>query len=103
NALTLAAFSKLSSPPFVVNLTGPELLSVCSVCEEFGRRWNKPVRFVGTESESALLSNSERCFEQLGKPRVTAEQLIELVAGWIERGGRQLGKPTHFESRDGKF
>jgi nucleoside-diphosphate-sugar epimerase len=103
NALTLAAFRRAKSPPWVLNLTGPELLSVRLVCERLGRRWNKPVQFVGTEGDSALLSNSQRCLELLGKPRVSAEELIEWVAEWIERGGRQLGKPTHFESRDGKF
>ena len=103
NALTLAAFSQIGSPPWVVNVTGPETLSVRQVCEEFGRRWNKPIRFVGQEAETALLSNSRRCFETLGKPRVSSDELIGMVAEWIESGGRQLGKPTHFESRDGRF
>jgi nucleoside-diphosphate-sugar epimerase len=103
NALTLAAFGRAASPPWIVNLTGPESLSVREVCERFARRWKKSVRFVGEEGETALLSNSRRCLEMLGRPRVTAETLIEWVATWIERGGRQLGKPTHFESRDGRF
>jgi len=25
------------------------------------------------------------------------------IADWIEREGEKLGKPTHFEIRDGKF
>lgn len=103
NSLTFAAFRHLDSPPWTVNLTGPELLSVRTVCEEFGRRWKRPVQFLGSESPSALLSNSARCLETLGKPRVSAHQLIGWVADWIESGGRQLDKPTHFESRDGKF
>jgi len=103
NALTLATFRHMNSPPWVVNLTGPEQLSVRAVCEQFAHRWNKPVRFVGAETDAALLSNSQRCCEHLGRPRVAAEELIDRVAAWIERGGRQLGKPTHFESRDGKF
>lgn len=103
NALTLAAFCRVGSPPWVVNIAGLERLSVRTVCEQFAARWKKPVRFVGTEAESALLSDSRRAREMLGTPRVSEETLIEWVADWIERGGRQLGKPTHFESRDGRF
>ena len=40
---------------------------------------------------------------QAGQPRVNAEQLIEWVADWVKRGGQNLGKPTHFEVRDGKY
>jgi hypothetical protein len=36
-------------------------------------------------------------------PRVDADQLIAWVADWVSRGGRSFNKPTHFESRDGKF
>mgnify|MGYP002261893211 CR=1 FL=1 len=30
-------------------------------------------------------------------------RLLDWVAAWVERGGRSLGKPTHFQVRDGKF
>ena len=36
-------------------------------------------------------------------PRVNAEQMIAWIADWLARGGETLGKPTHFEVRDGKF
>jgi len=29
--------------------------------------------------------------------------MIEWVAHWVKMGGPTLGKPTHFESRDGRF
>jgi len=29
--------------------------------------------------------------------------MIEMVADWIGLGGATLNKPTHFETRDGKF
>jgi hypothetical protein len=32
-----------------------------------------------------------------------SEQLIECIADWVKRGGESLGKPTHFEVRDGRF
>lgn len=103
NAMTLRAFDHAASPPWVVNVTGPELLSVRTVSEQFGRLMNRPVFFTGTESDTALLSDARRGLELLGPPRVGAETLIEWVAAWVMNGGRCLDKPTHFESRDGRF
>jgi hypothetical protein len=28
---------------------------------------------------------------------------VEWIAHWVRNRGRNLGKPTHFESRDGQF
>jgi len=28
---------------------------------------------------------------------------MEMIADWVMRGGENIGKPTHFETRDGKF
>ncbi len=103
NAAALSAFAQLATPPLVLNIAGPELLSVREVAEEFGRRFGKPVTFAGTESADALLSNAEKSQRLFGKPRVKAEQMIAWIADWIARGGATLGKPTHFEVRDGKF
>jgi len=58
---------------------------------------------VGTECGTALLSDATRAREWLGSPRISADQLIAWVADWVARGGRNLGKPTSFESRDGRF
>ena len=38
-----------------------------------------------------------------GYPPVSLEQMVEWVADWIGLGGATLNKPTHFETRDGKF
>jgi nucleoside-diphosphate-sugar epimerase len=103
NAMTLCAFRDVKNPPFILNLTGPELLRVREVCEEFGRLLNKPVHFKGQEAPNALLNNAATSFQLYGAPRVTAQDMIPRIADWIRRGGPTLGKPTHFESRDGKF
>ena len=29
--------------------------------------------------------------------------MVQWIADWVMRGGESLGKPTHFESRDGRF
>jgi nucleoside-diphosphate-sugar epimerase len=103
NAMALCAFAHVKSPPFVVNLAGPETLSVRQVAEEFGRLLGRAVTFEGKEAADALLSNGELGYRLFGEPRVTAGQMIAWVADWVRRGGPTLGKPTHFETRDGRF
>ncbi|MFO0843288.1 MAG: hypothetical protein U0797_12975 [Gemmataceae bacterium] len=103
NAMALRAFDHVASPPWVVNVTGPERLSVREVSELLGRLLGREVCFTGAEADTALLSDARPGLERLGPPRVSADRLIGWVADWVRRGGRSLGKPTHFESRDGKF
>ena len=103
NALALCALACTTKPPWIVNVTGPDTLSVKAVCQRLGQLLDKPVRFVGTEGPTALLSNASLAIERFGPPRVGSEQLIEWVAQWVARGGRTLDKPTHFESRSGDF
>jgi nucleoside-diphosphate-sugar epimerase len=103
NAMALSAFAHIASPPFVVNLAGPETLSVRRVAEEFGRLFGKGVTVTGTEAPDALLSNGQLGHQLFGYPRVGVRQVTEWVADWVRRGGPTLDKPTHFESRDGRF
>ena len=86
-----------------MNLAGPEKIRVREAAEEFGRLLGKPVCFTGREAPDAFLSDGRRGHELLGRPQVSAEQLIRWIADWQLRGGPLLGKPTHFQTRDGKF
>jgi hypothetical protein len=103
NAAALTALGHIATPPLLVNVAGPELLSVRRVAEEFGRLLGRPVAFQGTESGDAFVSNGQLGHRLFGFPRVSAGQMIEWIADWVRRGGETFGKPTHFEVRDGKF
>ena len=103
NAAALSALGYVAIPPRVLNVAGPELLSVRRVAEQFGQHFGKPPIFQGTENADALLSDAERSHRLFGPVRAGAEQLIVWTADWIARGGATLGKSTHFEVRDGKF
>jgi nucleoside-diphosphate-sugar epimerase len=103
NAMALAALAHTSSPPFFVNIAGPEELSVRSTCVELARVFGRGVSFTGKEATDALLSDGARGRSVLGSPRVDAARLLAWTADWTLRGGESLGKPTHFESRTGSF
>jgi nucleoside-diphosphate-sugar epimerase len=103
NSVALRCLAHCQSPPFILNLTGPETLSIRAVAERFGELFGKKPILEGQEAPSALLNNAARCFHLFGYPTVSIDQLIEWTANWIKMGGASLGKPTHFETRDGKF
>jgi nucleoside-diphosphate-sugar epimerase len=103
NAMAIAALAHVTSPPLVVNLAGREELSVGSVCRELARLMDVDVTFTGREANDALLSNGTLGWALLGMPHVEAATLIAWTAAWVQRGGEILGKPTHFESRSGRF
>ncbi len=103
NAISLRAFDVVATPPAIVNLTGPEVLSVRELARQLGELMGKSPKFVGRESETALLSNARPALERFGPPRISADQLLRWVADWVMRNAPTLGKPTHFESREGKF
>ena len=103
NSVALRSFEHCSSPAFVLNLTGAATLSVREVARQFGKHWGIEPILEGTEDETALLSNAARCRELFDAETVSLDQMIAWVARWVELGGRGLGKPTHFEEREGAF
>lgn len=103
NAMTLQAFDNAAAPPFVLNVAGPEILSVRQLAHEFGKMMGKKPIIEGQEAPDALLSDGSLGYELYGKPRVSAKQMIGWIAEWVMGGGDSIGKPTHFETRNGKF
>ena len=103
NSYVLQSLPLATSPASVLNIAGPEILKVRDIATAFGNRWHKTVEFTGTEAETALLNDGSKAHSLFGRPQVSWLQTFEWTASWIESGGRSLGKPTHFEARDGKF
>jgi nucleoside-diphosphate-sugar epimerase len=103
NSVCLRAFAHCQAPPLVVNLTGPETLAVRAVARRFGEFLGIEPILEGAEAETALLNNASRCQRLFGYPTVSVDQMIEWTAHWIASGAPVWNKPTHFETRDGKF
>lgn len=103
NAYAIRCLEHAASPPFVLNVTGREAVATRTLAAKFGERFRRPPVIVGTEAHDALLSNATRAAQLFGVPSVSLETMITWVAAWVRQGGSTLGKPTHFETRDGRF
>jgi len=103
NNFVLRSLELATSPAKVLNITGPETLSVKEVAKEFGKLFGVEPILVNKEAPTALLSNSEVAFGHFGRPKVPISQVIKWIAYWIMEDKGLLGKPTHFEVRDGKY
>ncbi len=103
-AHTIQALPHASAPtPFVLNVTGPGILRVRDLAEQFGERFGKAVIIEGEEQATAWLNDASDAHARFGTPEVSIEEMVEWIASWLESGGETLGKPTHFETRDGKY
>jgi dTDP-4-dehydrorhamnose reductase len=103
NSYAIRSLELCESPSRILNVSGPETISVRMAAEFFARRFGLTPAFKGEETGKALLNNASLCHSLLGYPSVTARELMESVAHWVEIGGTSLGKPTKFEVVDGRF
>ncbi len=103
NAWTLRALRRAAPECPILNVTGPETVSVRWVAQRFGARFGRAPMLEGQEAPDALLSNAARAFATFGYPRVALETMLCWVADWVAQGGRSLGRATKFEVRDGRF
>jgi NAD dependent epimerase/dehydratase family len=101
--MILRSLALAGSPPSAWNLCRPEAFSTRGVAMRLGELLGRAVRFVGEEAETALLVNAGRLCARLGPPPTPLEAMLAWTAHWVQAGGRDLGKPTHFEVRDGNY
>lgn len=102
-AYSICALPDVSSPPYILNVTGEDVLRVRDIAKEFSRRFDKPCEIVGTEEPYVWLNNADKSHRRYGRPSVGVTEMIDRIAEWLKQGGETLGKPTGFEVRDGKF
>lgn len=103
NAVSLRSLLHAASPPYVINVAGPETLPVRSVALALGKRMQREVHFEGTEMSRAYLNNAAQMAETFGPPTTDTAQLIEWIADWVQSGKESHGLPTHFEVTTGKY
>jgi hypothetical protein len=101
--MILRSLDLASSPMSARNLCRPEIYSVREVALKFGDLLRRAPNFTGAESGTALIGNAQKLCGELGTPPTHVPTMTQWIADWIQNGGRTLGKPTHFETRDGRY
>jgi nucleoside-diphosphate-sugar epimerase len=103
NEVAIRALHHCESPAKILNVTGPETLSVRWIAGEFGKLMGIEPVFVNEEESTALLSNAAECMHLMGYPGVAVTEIIRLLTAWLQSGGKTINKETHFQERSGKF
>ena len=102
-AVALRSLAHCAVPPFVLNVTGAEVVAIRRLAQLFAERFQAVAAFEGTEARTALLSDAARMVDRFGPPETGLEAMVDHVAAWLLSGGRSLGKPTHYGVRNGRF
>ncbi len=100
---TIQSLPHASAPPFVVNITGSEVLRIREIAQMFAERFDSVATVEGDEQATAWLSNAAKAHAIFGAPRISLTQMVDWTADWLKHGGETLGKPTHFEVRSGSY
>ena len=103
NEIALRAFHHCAVPSKILNVTGPETVSVRWLANEFGKLMGQKPEFINQEEDTALLSNAAESCRLFGYPKVPVKNMIEVIVAWINEGGRTINKPTHFQERSGQY
>jgi len=103
NEIAIRSLLHCDVPANILNVTGPETLSVKWLAEQFGILLGKEPLFENEVQTNALLNNASKAHKLFGYPRVTVRDMIEMTVAWLHAGGKTINKPTHFQERKGQF
>ena len=102
-ARAIQCLQHVANPPKLLNVTGAEKVTLKDAAERFGKIFGKAPLLTGTPAKEAWHSDASESLRLFGPTTVSLDQLIGMIADHLRVGGKLLGKPTHFETRDGKF
>jgi nucleoside-diphosphate-sugar epimerase len=102
NDWALRSLAHCTTPTSALNLSGPKV-SIRELACAFGERLGVNPVFHGHEAPTAWLVDCSEAFRLFGPPQVDLDRMLDWTADWVQRGGASLGKPTHYEARDGKY
>lgn len=103
NAQAIRCLPLAATPPFIINVTGPDKVRIRDIALHFAEHLGCPAHIEGREAPDALLSDTAKAVATFGPPEVSTATLISWVADWIARDGTRLARPTHFGERGGRF
>ncbi len=102
NDWALRSLAHCDTPTSPLNISGPKI-SIREVAQALGRRLGVEPVLTGQEAPTAWLVDCAEARRLFGPPQVGLDRMLDWTADWVRRGGDSLGKPTHYEARDGKY
>ena len=102
NDWALRSLAHCTAPTSPLNISGPKV-SIRDVAQALGPRLGIEPILVGKEAPTAWLVDCSEAFRVFGEPQVSLHRMLDWTADWVRRGGQSLGKPTHYEARDGQY
>jgi len=103
NDYIIQAIALAKSPPTILNVAGPDAVSIRQLAEQIGNQLGRKPKFASQEAETALLSDASRCFSLFGYPKTTLKEMVSFIVKWVASGKTLLNKPTKYDKRNGKF
>ncbi len=103
NEIAIRGLLHAEAPAKIMNVTGPETVSIQKAAKMLGEYLGKEPIFVNEPGTDAYINDASLAMETFGYPAISIKTLIQWQAEWILAGGRSLGKPTHFEERKGSY
>jgi nucleoside-diphosphate-sugar epimerase len=102
NDWALRALAHCSTPTRGLNVSGPAV-RIRELAIALAQRLGVSPVFVGQEAPTAWLVDISEALRLFGPPAVPMGRLLDWTADWVARNMTSLGKPTHYEARDGKY
>lgn len=102
NTQVLRCLTHATSPTSPLNISG-DVVSVRWLAAEFGKRLGREPLIIGEEVPKGWIVDASAAKNLFGPHQVSLEQMLDWTADWVGRGLAGLGKPTHYEVRDGAY
>ena len=102
NDWALRALAHCTAPTTGLNVSGPAV-RVRDIAQRLAQRLGVAPIFTGTEAPTAWLVDIGEAVRLFGPPEISMDTLLDWTADWVARDMPSLGKPTHYEARDGKY
>jgi nucleoside-diphosphate-sugar epimerase len=103
SAQALRCLAHCDTPTSPINVSGREILAVRDLAAKLGRLLGRDPVIVGKEEPTAWLTDTSQATKLFGLPIVDTERLMAWTADWVLRSMPNLGKPTKYEVRDGRY
>jgi len=102
NDWTLRALAHCTAPTSGLNVSGPAV-RIRDLALGLAQRLGVAPVLTGREASTAWLVDTREAQRLFGPPAVPMSTLLDWTADWVSRDMASLGKPTHYEARDGKY